>query len=153
VAAFGLTLVSGVLVSQAGWLRLVGGVFLCWLGVRTFLAPPATGAAGTGGGPGRWSAWASTFALTLTNPTTILSFAAVFAGLGAGAAGADYREAALIVAGVFIGSAAWWLILSGGVGLFRHRLEPRHLRWVNRVSGGVIAAFGILALASLARAW
>jgi threonine/homoserine/homoserine lactone efflux protein len=136
-------------VSQAGWLRLIGGAFLCWLGVRTLLAPPATAAAGARGGSGLWSAWGSTFVLTLTNPTTILSFAAVFAGLGAGAAGADYGEATRIVAGVFLGSAAWWLILSGSVGLLRSRLQPHHLRWVNRLSGIVIAAFGVLALASL----
>jgi threonine/homoserine/homoserine lactone efflux protein len=143
VAGFGLTLVSGFLVDQQRWLRLGGGLFLCYLGVRTLLGPPADRAAAAGGSS-RLAAFASTFVLTLTNPTTILSFVAVFAGLGVGAGGLG--GAGLVVAGVFLGSAAWWLILSGGVSLLRARVGPGVLRWVNRLSGLVILAFGLLAL-------
>lgn len=80
---------------------------------------------------------------------TILSFAAIFAGVGAGAGGGSYGTAALLVAGVFTGSALWWLALSGGVSLFRQRVDRRALLWVNRVSGVVITAFGLLALVRL----
>jgi arginine exporter protein ArgO len=80
---------------------------------------------------------------------TILSFAAVFAGLGLVGAGGDYGSAASLVAGVFLGSASWWLLLSGGVSLFRSRFTPGALRWVNRISGLVITGFGTLALLSL----
>ena len=149
VAGFGLTAVSAIRVGQQGWLRLLGGVFLCWLGVRTFLAPPATEAARAARGSGLAGAYASTLVLTLTNPLTILSFAAVFAGLGVGGAGGDYRAAAVLVLGVFAGSALWWLALSGAVGLLRHRVTPQGLRWVNRASGTIIAGFGLLALLSL----
>jgi threonine/homoserine/homoserine lactone efflux protein len=102
-------------------------------------------------GRGLGSAYASTFLLTLTNPTTILSFVAVFAGLGLASAGGDARAAATLVAGVFLGSAVWWLILSTGVSLFRERLDLAGLLWVNRISGTIIAGFGLLALASLVR--
>jgi threonine/homoserine/homoserine lactone efflux protein len=149
IAAFGLTVVSNVLIGQQLWLRLLGGAFLCYLGVRTCLSAPAERPAGTGA-PGLASAYGSTLLLTLTNPTTILSFVAIFAGLGLGAAG-GYGAAVVMVAGVFLGSALWWLLLSGGVGLFQARLDPRALRWVNRLSGLVIGAFGVLALLSLAR--
>ena len=149
VAGFGLTVVSTALVGQQGWLRLIGGAFLCWLGARTFLARPAEDAAPVRGS-GLLGAYASTLVLTLTNPMTILSFAAVFAGLGVGAAGGGYGAAAVLVLGVFAGSALWWLVLSGAVGLLRHRVTPRGLRWVNRASGTIIAAFGALALGSLA---
>ncbi len=149
VAGFGLTVVSTALVGQQGWLRLIGGAFLCWLGARTFLARPAEAAAPAARGGGLAGAYASTLVLTLTNPMTILSFAAVFAGLGVGAAGAGYGAAAVLVTGVFAGSALWWLVLSGAVGLLRHRVTPRGLRWVNRASGTIIAAFGLLALLSL----
>ena len=146
VAGFGLTAVSGFLVRQSAWLRLAGGVFLCYLGLRTFLARPAGRAAETRGS-GLLGAYASTLILTLTNPTTILSFVAVFAGLGLAGAGGDYGAAGVLVAGVFLGSSLWWLLLSGGVGLFRLRLTGDRLRWVNRVSGLIILAFGIGALA------
>ena len=150
IAAFGLTFLTDVLIGQQRGLRLGGGAFLCYLGARTFLAAPAGNAA-----PARSSglarAYASTLALTLTNPATILSFVAIFAGLGAGTAGDGYGMAARLVAGVFTGSALWWLVLSTGVGLVRGRLDAARLRWVNRLSGAVIGAFGVLALLSVRR--
>jgi len=149
IAAFGLAVISNALVGQQFWFRLIGGVFLLYLGVRTLRSKPATTAA-----PRAHSTLASdylsTLFLTLTNPMTILSFAAVFAGLGVGAAGGGYGAAAVLVLGVFAGSALWWLVLSGAVGLLRHRVTPRGLRWVNRASGTIIAGFGALALGSLA---
>ena len=69
---------------------------------------------------------------------TILSFAAIFAGPGAGGAGSDYGPASMAVLGVFLGSALWWLLLSGGAGLLRTAVTPNALRWVNRVSGMII---------------
>jgi threonine/homoserine/homoserine lactone efflux protein len=146
-AAFGLTLITDFLLEGASWLRLVGGAFLLFLGVKTLFARPAERAAETRGG-GLPGAYASTFFLTLTNPTTILSFAAIFAGLGVTGAN-DALSAALLVLGVFLGSAAWWLVLSGGTGLFRPKLSVGGLRWVNGVSGTIIAAFGVLALSGL----
>jgi len=145
VAGFGLTAVSALLVRQQGILRIVGGLFLCYLGMRTFFARPAEQAAGAGGA-GLLGAFTATFGLTLANPATILSFVAVFAGLGIAGAG-SWREATVLVAGVFLGSAAWWLILSGVVAALRSRLDLRALRWANRVSGLVLFAFGGAALA------
>jgi threonine/homoserine/homoserine lactone efflux protein len=145
IAGFGLTAVSDLLVRQQSWLRLIGGLFLCWLGVKNFLAKPAREAAARS--QGAWTgAYFSTLVLTLTNPMTILSFAAVFAGLGVGSGATDYAGAASLVSGVFLGSAAWWLLLSGGVGVFRERLNDQHLRWVNRISGTIIAGFGLACL-------
>jgi threonine/homoserine/homoserine lactone efflux protein len=149
IAGFGLTLVSGFLVAQQTWIRILGGLFLCYLGARAFLvepdeqapSPPSRGLAG---------AYASTLLLTLSNPMTILAFAAVFAGLGlAEAGGDDASAAAALVLGVFCGSALWWLALSGVASLFRERLDARALRWVNRISGMVVAGFGLAAMASL----
>ena len=149
VAAFGLSLVTNALVEQRVWLQAGGGVFLCYLGVRTWMAVPRAASGASADGRGLAAAWASTFALTLTNPTTIISFAAIFAGLGLGRSVGGSRPASVMVLGVFLGSALWWLILSVGVGLFRASLTPERLRWVNRGSGAIIAAFGIAALFSL----
>jgi threonine/homoserine/homoserine lactone efflux protein len=148
IAGFGLTFISSFLINQQGWFRLVGGVFLLYLGMRTFLARPPgepslterTGLAG---------AYASTFFLTLTNPMTILAFAAIFAGLGVVSEGKGYFSAGILVLGVFLGSTLWWVILSSGVGLFRKRVDLRALRWVNRVSGILILGFGVISLLSL----
>ena len=148
VAGFGLTFVSSFLIGQQTWLRLVGGAFLCYLGLKTLLSRPEEGAASVGEG-GLLGAYVSTLFLTLTNPLTILSFAAVFAGLGAGSAGQGYLSAGVSVLGVFLGSALWWLLLSGGVSLFRHRLNLQKLAWVNRISGAIIVGFGLLALLSV----
>ncbi|NPV87277.1 MAG: LysE family transporter [Anaerolineae bacterium] len=147
VAAFGLTLISDALVSQQEWLRLAGGVFLCYLGIKTLLTKPAQQPLAAAAG-GLLGAYASTFFLTLTNPMTILSFAAVFAGLGLAGTGGDYGAAGVVVLGVFTGSALWWLLLSGAVSLVRQRFTSAGLQWVNRVAGAVITVFGLLALSS-----
>lgn len=144
IAAFGLTAISGFLVSQKFWLGLIGGVFLCYLGLRTFLSRPAAEAASVARA-GLFSAYASTLFLTLTNPMTILSFVAVFAGFGLGAS-PDYVAAGVLVLGVFIGSALWWLILSGGIGSLRSRLSANWMQAVNRFSGALILCFGLYAL-------
>ncbi len=149
IAGFGLTYISNLLITQHDWLRLIGGAFLCYLGLRIILARPAERpSAARGGGLAR--AYTSTLFLTLTNPTTILSFAAVFAGLGVARAGGNYISALVLVLGVFIGSTLWWLTLSGGVGILRARFNPRGLRWVNRISGAIIGTLGVLALLGIA---
>ena len=149
VAAFGLTAISGALVAQQGIIRVVGGALLCYLGLRTLLAKPAADAAPARDRRGLLGAYLSTVGLTLTNPATILSFAAVFAGLGlVGAGGSMAAAPTWLTAGVFLGSACWWLLLSGGVSLLRTRLAPGALRWVNRISGALLLGFGIVALIS-----
>jgi len=149
VAAFGVSAISSAIVAHQGAVRLVGGVFLCYLGARTALSQPAV-AANPVVARGLAAAFGSTLALTLTNPTTILSFAAVFASLGLGTTAGDRGSAILMVGGVFFGSALWWLLLSGTVGFFRRALTPARLRWVNRLSGALLAGLGVLSLLSLA---
>jgi threonine/homoserine/homoserine lactone efflux protein len=169
IAGFGLTAISGVLIGGQAWLRLVGGLFLVYLGLRTLLAgqaqtpvaarrepdaprePDSSRAGATHTPPAQHNlagAYATTLVLTLTNPMTILSFAAIFAGLGIAAA-RDYGSAALLVAGVFTGSALWWFILSGIAATLRGRMGAGSLRWVNGAAGAVILTFGVLALLSL----
>ena len=147
VAAFGLTMISNTLVSQRIWIRLVGGALLLFLGIRTFRAQPAN--------PnipiissGILRSYLTTVFLTLTNPLTIFAFIAVFAALGLGN-GLGYFSASALVAGVFIGSGLWFLLLSSGVTLFRKKLDLVGLRWVNRIAGVLIIISGIIAIVSL----
>jgi len=149
IAAFGLTAVSGALVSYRTWLGLVGGMFLCYLGGRRLIN--TTKETTTSSRRQRSaSAYASTFMLTLTNPMTILSFVAIFAGLGV-ASGVDFDRATMLVIGVFAGSAAWWLLLSTGTAMLRSKLSDTSMRLVNHVSGSIIVAFGIYAIATAFR--
>lgn len=148
IAGFGLTLISAFLVEQRFWLGGVGGLFLLFLGMQTFLAKPADEAAKSQQ-TGLLSAYSSTLFLTLTNPMTILAFVAIFAGLGLVSNGGDYRAATLLVLGVFCGSAAWWLVLSSGVGLLRGSINQSALQWINRIAGIVIIGFGIFTLTTL----
>jgi threonine/homoserine/homoserine lactone efflux protein len=143
VAAFGLTVLFRFFVQNARPLHLAGGVILLIIGVRTMLARREAPAAPGAGIPARGllPAYASTLLLTITNPMTIISFAAVFAVI-APAGGLGYGSAAVTVAGVFLGSAAWWLILSTGVAAVRRAAGGTFLTWVGRLSGAVIAGFG-----------
>jgi threonine/homoserine/homoserine lactone efflux protein len=148
IAAFGLTFISSFLIDQQDWLRVFGGIFLCFLGVRAFSAkvihPSAMEYRGN-----LWSAYGSTFFLTLTNPMTILSFAAIFAGFNLAGKDSGYAAAAVLVSGVFAGSSLWWLSLSTGIGLLRSRLSDSISVWLNRISGSVIFIFGLAALFSV----
>ena len=148
VAGFGLTAVSDRLLDQAWILQLGGGLFLGYLGWATARATPATEAAPPTG-RSLLGAYGSTFLLTLTNPATILSFFAIFAGLGLASSGAASGGALALVLGVFLGSALWWVCLSWGVTVFRPYLTPVRLIWLNRLAGAAIFAFGLGALGSL----
>jgi threonine/homoserine/homoserine lactone efflux protein len=145
VAGFGLTWVSQFLLAQKTWLQLGGGAFLAYLGLKAWMIRPGSTsqAAST---PGFWHAYLSTFFLTLTNPMTILSFMAVFAGLGIAATSGNYRDAASLVLGVFCGSALWWLLLSSGIGIFRSRPSAGSLRWIDRLSGTILLVFAVVAI-------
>jgi len=145
VAALGLVFISEILIGQQALLRLIGGGVLIILGLRILLTNPAAGSA-----PAEKSrlpsAYSSTFVLTLTNPLTILFVAAIFAGLGPAAVSGNLLSRAPLILGVFLGSALWWFLLSGGVSLFRDRVTPRMMKWVNVGSGTIIAVFGAAAI-------
>jgi threonine/homoserine/homoserine lactone efflux protein len=144
VAAFGLTAVTSVLLGARVVLGLVGGAILIGLAIRTMLAAPAEGAEETVKRPGLGAAFGSIYGLTMTNPATILSFGVIFAGLGLTTANA--ADAALLTTGVFLGSSAWWILLTTLVGRVRRRLTGRIVAWVNRISGVVLLGFGAVAI-------
>jgi threonine/homoserine/homoserine lactone efflux protein len=146
VAAFGLTVIKNALVGLQLWLHFLGGIFLLYLGVRTFFARPAEKEIAVKSDRGLFSAYISTLGLTLTNPATILSFTVIFTGLHLGDTHGDYLSAGLLVSGVFSGSATWWLTLSGIVSIFRERFSITWMVWVNRLAGTIIAGFGLFAL-------
>jgi threonine/homoserine/homoserine lactone efflux protein len=165
VAAFGLTAITSFLVGRHVALGIIGGLFLCALGCRIFFSKPALL-------PGRTNVsdesahpdpsdrihdemamltggYVSTFFLTITSPITILLYVSVFAGAGLVKEPEGYGSACLLVAGVFCGSALWWLVLSGTTSIFRKMITARVMRAVNYLAGVAIAGFGAYAIWSV----
>lgn len=154
LAAAGFAVLLGGNLGMAGpvpvqqILQWGGALFIAWLGWRTFSSAQATEDAANApnqdqfgqGSPLRL--FAVTFALTMSNPATILSFAALFAGLGL-AADPSLAAATSAVAGVFIGSLLWWALLSGGIAALRHRVSAEMRRWINRIAGLILILFAI----------
>lgn len=148
MVALGVTFISSALADHGAWLRLIGGGFLCYLGVTTFVSKP-TYASPSAASHGVLRSYATALLLTLSNPMTIFSFAAIFAGSGVVDAASTSLASALLVLGTFLGSASWWLVLTSAVQLLRGKLDQRLLRWLNRASGLILIAFGLSSLRSL----
>ncbi|SFL48785.1 LysE family translocator [Pelosinus propionicus] len=148
IAAFGLTIITNVFVDNSLYFRIVGSGFLFYLGYGTFIDKPASIKEEIYQ-DGWIRAYLTTFFLTITNPMTILSFSAVFAGFGMIDAKDDFLSSCLLVTGVFLGSCLWWFILSGMVHLLRHRFNYQRLIWVNRMSGILIIGFAIVSFLGL----
>ena len=149
VAAFGLTAISGYLLGQRFWIGLIGGFFLVYLGIKCLTTKPEQIQESNQDRRNLGQAFFSTLGLTLANPPTILAFAAIFAGLGL--VTDHYGTAALVVLGVFLGSASWWLVLAAGAGWLRGRIGPALFRAINIVSGLSILGFAIWQLAQVLR--
>jgi len=136
---------TGLLVAYASPMQLAGGLLIAFLGLRSLRAglqggPAKAASGGTGGG--LVAAFASAYALTIANPMTILAFAGLVAGLGAAAA-SEPGAAYILVAGVFLGSLLWWVILASATALARSRITPRVTRWLDLGSGAVLLIWGL----------
>jgi len=141
VAGFSITLVIEFLVREEFWIRLIGGIFLMGIGVMYYRKTPGPLEAGGDDSPN--SDVVSTLLLTVTNPTTVLSFLAVLATLGLG----PHRplwQTSLLVGGIFCGSMAWWIVLASGVNLLRGKVTDGSMRWMNRIAGIAIGGFGLV---------
>ncbi len=144
IAGFSISLVIQFLERQLFRIRLFGGILLILLGVWYYFRPPRPVEKKTNGETdGKDSA--STFLLTLTNPTTVLSFLAVMAALGLGGSRPWYLTL-LVVGGIFCGAMLWWVILTGIANRLRDRFTDRSMVWMNRIGGLAIGAFGVITL-------
>lgn len=148
VAAFGLTMISDLLICCLYWIELLGALFLMFLGLRTYLVTPK-GLQEKQYVSTHLGYFTSTFFLTITNPITLISFLAIFTALGVVGKNESLLSASILVLGVFLGSAAWWLLIGEGVSLFRHKISDTLLIWINKVAGSVLILFGILILTHL----
>ena len=150
VAGFGLTFVSDVLLGYQNWLRLAGAAFLLYIGISALAADPLAAIRSRRDPEGLLADYASTFALTISNPITILAFLAIFAAIGFTGDAATLGGAAILVLGVWLGSLLWWVGLAVGAGMMRASFDRQHLIWINRGSGGLLLLSGVALLGSLA---
>ena len=148
IAALGISFVSDFLIEHQLLLRLGGGIFLCYLGWQIYGTKPKEQPAPSDVN-GMFNAYATTFFLTFSNPVTILSFIAIYAGWHVPSLQGRYIAAAMLALGVFLGSALWWIGLFVGMTVFRQSFSLRTLAWVHRVSGALIVGFGVVVLLSL----
>jgi threonine/homoserine/homoserine lactone efflux protein len=148
IAAFGLTFVSDWLIGYHQWLRIAGGCYLLYVGGSALLARQENGQPSEPDAEGLLRDFLSTFALTLTNPITILAFLGIFSALGLSGADATFGRAAMMVLGVWLGSLLWWLALTFGLGSLFRSFEARHLKWINRASGTILLLSGAGLLAA-----
>jgi threonine/homoserine/homoserine lactone efflux protein len=149
IAGFGLTAVSDWLIDYQQWLRVVGGCYLLYIGGSAFAAEPPRELESGDDPESLLRDFFSTFALTVTNPITVLAFLGIFAAIGLSGTQATFGRAAILVLGVWIGSLLWWLMLSFGMGHARHSIEPRHLAWISRGSGAILFLSGAALLTTL----
>ena len=153
ITGFGLTWIAQLIEGYATIIELIGGAMMVWMGYRTFVSPPVPRCAEDkpdSGGTKLSRAMISTFALTVTNPVTLLSFGVMFASLGGLAGGAgSFHDASFVVAGVIGGSAGWWLALTAVIGLFHTRIDEKVMRMINRICGVLVMGCGAAVLIHL----
>jgi threonine/homoserine/homoserine lactone efflux protein len=141
VAGFGISIVRDFMLRYQDWFAVAAGLFLLFVGAKALLQArdlepePVDGDA-------HFAAFVSTFALTITNPVTILAFAGIFAKVGV-SGGGGFLDIGMLVAGVFLGSLLWWLGLSFGIAGLRRVIGTVRLIWLNRVSGAILALSGL----------
>jgi threonine/homoserine/homoserine lactone efflux protein len=155
IMGFGLTWIAQLIEGYATIIELIGGALMVWMGYKTFTSPPVPRCPDdkpdSEGTTNLIRAMISTFALTITNPVTLLSFGVMFAGLGGLAGGAgSYHDAGFVVAGVVGGSAGWWLALTTVIGLFHAKIDERAMRMINRICGVLVMGCGLAVLIHLA---
>lgn len=149
ITGFGFTAVKQWINGYSSTLQLTGGTLLVIFGVSTYFSDPFHGrgvekvASRQASAPSLLRAFASTFALTITNPATLLGFAALFAGFG-GISGTttSFADAAFVVMGVVSGSTLWWFALTTIVGLFHARIDVQVMRYINHGSGILVSLCG-----------
>ena len=149
LAGFGITIIVDFLVEHHILFQAIGGIFLLYLGIRTFYKNPIKQFRQPKGKSNLIGDFLSTFFLTISNPLAIFLFIGVFAAIGLMDTNFDNLTLSYIILGVMIGTSTWWFVLSTLINIFRHKIRLRSLNWINKISGIVILIFGLFAILSL----
>jgi threonine/homoserine/homoserine lactone efflux protein len=150
IAAFGISFISNLLISEEFYIQLFGGILLIIIGLRSFRLKPRKTRSYEVSPKHYLKDFFSAFILTITNPGTIIFFMAVFSGFGFVRSTGDFAYTGTLICGIFIGSVLWWLTLSGSAYLLKPKINDKFLTGLNHLSSTAIILFGLIILISLA---
>lgn len=144
IAGFSITLIKDFLLDNQMPIRIIGGLFLIFIGVKIFMSNPAKQIRKLRAKGNRYfTDFATSFLVTVSNPITIIAFGALFAGFNTVEQGTGTVDIIALIISVFIGALVWWLCLITIVSIFRKKIRLRNLLWINRITGALIVAFAI----------
>lgn len=144
IALFSLSVVLSFIESHTTLIKAIGGICVTLVGMKIFFTNPAVQIRRNRAGHSNlWQDFLSLFIVTIANPAFILIFVALFAAMGLSAADLGMARSLILIGGVFCGASLWWFVLTSGVSLIRKKFRPRHMLWINRVSGVVIVILGV----------
>ena len=150
IAFFSLSVVLSFIQNNMMLIKAIGGLCVIVVGVTIFFSNPVVQIRRNRAGKSNlWQDFLSVFLITIANPAFILIFIALFATFGLSNDAVGLFRGSFMIAGVFIGACTWWFTLSFVVGLFRKKFRPRHLLWINRISGMLVITLGTIALFSM----
>jgi len=150
IAGFSLTFISDFLIDNQIYIRIIGGIFLAILGFKIFVTNPVKQVRQHQAQGNRYfTDFLTSFAVTISNPITILAFGAIFAGFNMVTTQSSAITITALVITVFSGALLWWMLLIGIVSIFKKKIRLRHLWWINKITGLSIIAFAIFVVFSI----
>ncbi len=146
---FGLTSIAHLLVKDQAWIKIVGALILCYLGIRILRTPFKRRNPRLRNEKSGLHAYTTAMLLALLNPLTILFLLAAITSLGLASHDSSHVVRTALVAGITAGSALWWLVLTTIVAfVLHHRLSDKTLHAINIGSGIVIIVFAIISFSA-----
>lgn len=135
-------------------LKVVGGLYLTYLGLRIWASakrPLAMNdSPAKGSGTQLWKAFALGFTTQLSNPKTAIVYAGVFAAFLPSAPSILFNLA--LVPALFVLEAGWYALVALALASEGPRnAYLRYKRWVDRAAGGVMMALGLKLVSSAHR--
>ncbi len=151
VGIFGIAVISDFLTKYQNAFQIVGGVLIVTLGIAILRKKERpTEVQETKGN--LFFCFLSSFGTAVMNPATILSFMVAFTAFEING-NVSASEGVWLILGILAGTFGWWLILSGGVSLFRERITDRIYKWLNKVLGSFMLIFGIAMMIRSVWSW
>ena len=150
IAGFSITFISDFLIDNQNYFRVIGGMFLIFIGAKIFTSNPAKQIRKLRTrGNNYYKDFLTSFLVTVSNPITILAFGAIFASFNMVDKETGSFPIVILILTVFSGAIIWWLSLISIITIFKHRIRLRNLLWINRVTGILIIIFALLVIASV----
>jgi len=149
IAGFSVAGIGALIQQYSFYLHLFGGIFVGWLGFCVVRAPLRTDPQAHMAQESLLQGVISAFLLTISNPITLIVFAAAFAAMGITLTDDSLTQGLVLTGGVFLGATGWWAVLTTMTHLLRRQLSEVHLLWINRVSGILLIGFSAYILLNL----